>query len=36
MVFREALRTETQDEEALLIYRAQQADPAAWALTGGS
>jgi RNA polymerase sigma-70 factor (ECF subfamily) len=30
MVFREALRTETQDEEALLIYRAQQADPAAW------
>lgn len=30
MVFREAVHNEAQDEEALMIYRAQQADPAAW------
>jgi RNA polymerase sigma-70 factor (ECF subfamily) len=30
MAFREAVQTGAEDEEALLIYRAQQADPAAW------
>ncbi len=30
MAFREALRTETLDEEELLVHRAQQADTAAW------